>query len=68
MNIQELQTISGLQLNIIVVILENGGYDSIRQSRATCIWPRLQSVWGVQTTKMSWGHFVQKNQRPIKCG
>ena len=33
MNIQELQTLAFLQLNIIVVILENGGYASIRMSQ-----------------------------------
>ena len=33
MNIQELQTIAFLKLNIVVVILDNGGYASIRMSQ-----------------------------------
>jgi acetolactate synthase I/II/III large subunit len=34
MNLQELQTIRNLQLNILIVVLENGGYLSIRQTQS----------------------------------
>jgi acetolactate synthase I/II/III large subunit len=33
LNIQELQTVIGEDLNIVFVIINNGGYDSIRQSQ-----------------------------------
>ena len=46
MNIQELQTISGLENDVIIFVVNNGGYDSIRQSQES-VFGQYCSKFGV---------------------
>ena len=47
MNIQELQTISHLKCQIIVFVINNNGYDSIRQSQTNILAKTNKNLHGV---------------------